>query len=55
MSLLGGAPPQTAIELARQLGMERSKDVNSVLYQLEKGGKIQKTGMRGAKPLWALS
>ena len=50
-----GVQPHTAIELSRKLkftDVPRSSDVNFLLYQLEKDGKVRQAGKQNAKPLW---
>ncbi|XP_070200376.1 double-stranded RNA-specific adenosine deaminase-like [Littorina saxatilis] len=48
--------PKTALDIARGIGGKPKKEVNKVLYKLQKDGVVQ-TGesSHGKKPLWSLS
>ncbi|CAE7231896.1 yciC [Symbiodinium sp. CCMP2592] len=46
--------PVTAIAVARQCGLQASKDVNPTLYRLETAGKVEKC-WNDRQPLWQLA
>ena len=46
--------PVTAIAVARQCGLEMSKDVNPTLYRLEVAGKVERC-WNDQQPLWQLA
>lgn len=49
--------PKTALDIARGIGGKPKKEVNKVLYKLQKDGVVVQTGesSHGKKPLWSLS
>ncbi|XP_077177926.1 double-stranded RNA-specific adenosine deaminase isoform X2 [Paroedura picta] len=50
---LFGVPESTALNLAKNIGFSRAKDVNATLYTLEKTGDVRKEN--SAPPKWSLT